>query len=432
MNFLGLVTTLKSILASGGAAESLRGLTRLQMQRLLEMKSNELVSLDPLDMTTMDGRLWEWRKARLELAIGSLQFAKTGDWPTITSSIQSAVLTVLVSECSHIKRVQVLSEVEAPTKDKFAALIGQSEPEVDNVLRELGLNSLVNLLTAIRRLKQQTSVNSSPEIERVRNASMQSSKAIKSTERKFRALMLERRRPTDAERQELGKLKAKYKAQMLDLRSLKTGPKAKEFIQQLHDQTLSSLPTLIDDAVARVQTRIQRPITDPIYRNAVLKLICAEEVELLMPHLIPLLTDFQRKKKLDFHIFPAGEWDCETIAGHLQKMGRMFDAADIRRLELISNDLRPDECVLSTSNDLGNGGYVVFRFHDSDLHIAENPEYGNATYLLTGAWDEVVQLLKLTKEQALRSPKVSRIIHKDSDSWIFALKARVRAAKRGI
>jgi len=64
-------------------------------------------------------------------------------------------------------------------------------------------------------------------------------------------------------------------------------------------------------------------------------------------------------------------------------------------------------------------------FHDTDLVIAEKPEYGNATYLVKGEWEEVKQILKLSRWEARTRyrEKVRRVIHHDEKSWMVELKS---------
>jgi hypothetical protein len=69
-------------------------------------------------------------------------------------------------------------------------------------------------------------------------------------------------------------------------------------------------------------------------------------------------------------------------------------------------------------------GYVVYRFDDTNVVIAEKPCYGNATYIIKDDWEETVKILNMNRLSARRLRQTDFVIHHTSEQWITELKRK--------
>ncbi|WP_107925241.1 hypothetical protein [Lysinibacillus parviboronicapiens] len=118
-----------------------------------------------------------------------------------------------------------------------------------------------------------------------------------------------------------------------------------------------------------------------------------------------------RTVKLGWDILPEGEMPWETFKHHLtpvlnsKSKGKKIIIAE--RLETISK-YNPD---FHAIGDNGYQGYIIFGFTRENLYIFENAEYGNATYVFEGDWE---QLSKMTKAEIIASNiHKHRFVHLD-------------------
>ena len=107
-----------------------------------------------------------------------------------------------------------------------------------------------------------------------------------------------------------------------------------------------------------------------------------------------------RTVKLGWNILPKGEMPWETFKHHLTPVieskakGKKIIISE--RLETISQ-YNPDFHAIGEN---GYHGYIIFGFTQQNLYIFENAEYGNATYVFEGDWE---QLSKMTKAEIIAS-----------------------------
>lgn len=107
-----------------------------------------------------------------------------------------------------------------------------------------------------------------------------------------------------------------------------------------------------------------------------------------------------RTVKLGWDVLPHGKMPWETFKTHLAPvMERKSKGKKLiinERLETISK-YNPDFHAIGEN---GYHGYIIFGFTEQNLYIFENAEYGNATYVFEGDWQ---QLSKMTKAEIISS-----------------------------
>ena len=124
---------------------------------------------------------------------------------------------------------------------------------------------------------------------------------------------------------------------------------------------------------------------------------------------------------LPFKVFPKGELTTEQFIRKLKNNGINVISKGERSLRKIEETFDyKNRCV-------GEGDfkdYVVYRFTNTNVVIAEKPSYGNATYLIKGSWNEILKILQLSRGEArsLYANKVKRVIHNDEKQWLSNLK----------
>ncbi|MEQ1603970.1 MAG: hypothetical protein ABL999_03805 [Pyrinomonadaceae bacterium] len=128
--------------------------------------------------------------------------------------------------------------------------------------------------------------------------------------------------------------------------------------------------------------------------------------------------------ELPFEIFPAGEWQIGHIATLLQRSGVVLNRLHIQRLEKIEEAFGPPEGYAAGKLDSrAYKGYWVFLYEKAHLSIVENPLYGNATYIIKGTWQDILEVLKLSKSEVRRHPLARFVIHREEDQWIYELES---------
>lgn len=118
-----------------------------------------------------------------------------------------------------------------------------------------------------------------------------------------------------------------------------------------------------------------------------------------------------RTVKLNWDILPKGEIPWETFKTHLAPIMELKSKGKKiiinERLETISK-YNPDFHAIGEN---GYQGYIIFGFTGQNLYIFENAEYGNATYVFEGDWE---QLSKMTKAEIIASNLYKhRLVHLD-------------------
>lgn len=127
--------------------------------------------------------------------------------------------------------------------------------------------------------------------------------------------------------------------------------------------------------------------------------------------------------QLPFELLPPGSWDIRhVIAYYRDRKVRKWLNAEIDSSRLIDlKTLEPIRCFVGRKMWLG---YIVFKFKWSGSVILECPITGNATYVLSGNWQEMIGKTKALIRT--RFPRYyTRVIHKGN--WL----GRVRGALRG-
>jgi hypothetical protein len=123
---------------------------------------------------------------------------------------------------------------------------------------------------------------------------------------------------------------------------------------------------------------------------------------------------------LPFEIFPKGGLTTEQFIHKLKHSGFKIsyeDEARLRKIEKTFPNFK-NRCV--GKNDFKE--YVVYRFENTDVVIAEKPAYGNATYLIKGDWEkEVKTILQMSKLEARKLPQTQFVFHRDESRWIRKL-----------
>lgn len=121
--------------------------------------------------------------------------------------------------------------------------------------------------------------------------------------------------------------------------------------------------------------------------------------------------EIPRIRRLNWELLPSGNMPWEQFKQHLEPVlfkkskGKKMIIAE--RLETVSA-YKPDFHAIGTN---GYHGYIVFGFSQMNLYIFETAEYGNATYVFEGNWEEVS---RMTKSEILTGNRCKhRFIHRD-------------------
>ncbi|WLR60629.1 hypothetical protein [Guptibacillus hwajinpoensis] len=100
--------------------------------------------------------------------------------------------------------------------------------------------------------------------------------------------------------------------------------------------------------------------------------------------------------KLGWNVLPAGNMPWERFKSHLtpviDKLSKGKKIIIKERLETVSQ-YKPDFHAIGEN---GYRGYIIFGFTKQNIYIFESAEYGNATYVFQGNWE---QLSKMTKAE---------------------------------
>ncbi|MBX7062612.1 MAG: hypothetical protein K1X52_13230 [Pyrinomonadaceae bacterium] len=133
------------------------------------------------------------------------------------------------------------------------------------------------------------------------------------------------------------------------------------------------------------------------------------------------VPDAMAAEFLDFEVFPRGQLPMDSFSQILRKRGIPLTPATLHRLNQIEKEFTYDVKCIGKN---GFNGYIIYRFLNSNIVIAEKPIYGNATYLVRGEWEEVKKILKLSRWEARThyNKQVKRIIHYDEIQWLSELR----------
>ena len=129
-------------------------------------------------------------------------------------------------------------------------------------------------------------------------------------------------------------------------------------------------------------------------------------------------------KILPFDIFPKGTLTISDLVTRLRSNGRSISVEDERKLHKIDERFPNSEICLGKD---GFKGWVIFRFKETDVVIAEKPAYGHATYLIKGDWEEdILKILPLSRGDARKNypRKVKRVIHTSEYLWLAKLESK--------
>jgi len=121
--------------------------------------------------------------------------------------------------------------------------------------------------------------------------------------------------------------------------------------------------------------------------------------------------------RVPWHILPPGEHPFPRILAYFQDLQSKHPGVryDTDRLAKVFG-LAPSDCYLGTDEF---SGYAAFYFGDLDTAVMESPKWGNAIYVIRGAWREVSRLSK--RELIVNhGPRTERITH--SGDWLNRLK----------
>lgn len=129
--------------------------------------------------------------------------------------------------------------------------------------------------------------------------------------------------------------------------------------------------------------------------------------------------------RLPWRILPEGEWLSNVLTGHYKNLsfknkwqGKKFDE---NRLMKIESNLNPTHCYVGEKDF---EGYVVYCFDWTDKVVLECPIYGNATYVISGNWQEIASVSKWIARYK-HSKQVAAIHH--SKLWFEKLKSSLRS-----
>lgn len=118
-------------------------------------------------------------------------------------------------------------------------------------------------------------------------------------------------------------------------------------------------------------------------------------------------------ERLSFELLPPGSWDIEDVIQHYCREAENLPSdlygREMQYERLIKiKTLKPQKCYIGTELWLG---YVLFEFQYTDRVALECPIEGNATYVLSGNWK---QMVRHSKQYIRRyySKKYTKVVHK--------------------
>ena len=126
-------------------------------------------------------------------------------------------------------------------------------------------------------------------------------------------------------------------------------------------------------------------------------------------------------KYLDFELLPKELSDISGIITQIKRilskdtLGNQEQIIDETRMEKIKS-LNPEKCYIGS---VKWGGYILFDFPSKRKAILEFPVKGNATYILTGDWREMVKHSKYYIRQNFPN-RYHKIIHKGN--WLVRIR----------
>lgn len=134
------------------------------------------------------------------------------------------------------------------------------------------------------------------------------------------------------------------------------------------------------------------------------------EAEIFTQDLDPLLGVAVRR--VNWEVLPHGQMPWPRLRERLQpilsRMGRRTGPVAEDRLKVLTEEHAPDFAAVGRA---GFTGYLVFGFEAKRLYVLESLEYGNATYVFAGDWEELSQM---TKAQILAGGLYAhRLIHRE-------------------
>jgi hypothetical protein len=100
-------------------------------------------------------------------------------------------------------------------------------------------------------------------------------------------------------------------------------------------------------------------------------------------------------ERLPFRMLPPGTWGIQDVIDHYLRQRSLLSSAqterfDEDRLRLIFKFFEPLKCYVG--EEMWHD-YVLFEFKNS-TSLLEHPFYGNAAYVLSGEWTEMVRRTK--------------------------------------
>ena len=128
---------------------------------------------------------------------------------------------------------------------------------------------------------------------------------------------------------------------------------------------------------------------------------------------------------LPFTLLPPGTWDMSQVLDHYRKVSqdrgsgwenREFDPSRLKKIA----SLRPIRCYVGKESW---NGYVVFEFRHSSRVVMECPIEGNATYVITGNWRNMISHTKAELRDGYRNDHV-RVVHKGD--WLDRIRQALR------
>lgn len=98
--------------------------------------------------------------------------------------------------------------------------------------------------------------------------------------------------------------------------------------------------------------------------------------------------------KLHWELLPPGEMPWARLQGHMEPVIARVPGGKApivrQRIEILAQ-YSPEFVARGVQ---GYRGYLVFGFPKNNLFVLESPEYGNATYVFEGNWEQLSQLTK--------------------------------------
>jgi len=134
-----------------------------------------------------------------------------------------------------------------------------------------------------------------------------------------------------------------------------------------------------------------------------------------------------RVKEVPWEILPQGTWGPDELAKFYRKYAKTNQEARLchERLTAIQARFKPFECLRGPQRTRrwneelpGWQGYHVFRFKRTEKVIAECPMEGNAVYILSGKWKEMIQHSKKYIRDHYPDD-YTKVVHKgDTQAWL--------------